>query len=105
MESLKASRGGRYTPRVTLAAIGLKINSLRQLDQIKQKVVILQKSLHHTPAQKLTDAFVAILAGAHGLNEISSRVQSDDECCFYFARNLGRRRALEVQRNLPQARD
>ena len=66
MESLKESRGRRYTPRVTLAAIGLKINSLRLLDPIKQKVVILQKSLHHTPSQKLTDAFIAILAGAHG---------------------------------------
>ena len=44
MESLKESRGRRHTPRVTLAAIGLKINSLRLLDPIKQKVVILQAS-------------------------------------------------------------
>jgi hypothetical protein len=53
----------RSSPRVTLAVIGLSITSLKLLDPVKKKVLILQKSIHHTPAQKLTDAFVAILAG------------------------------------------
>jgi len=58
-------------------AVGLKVNSLKLLAPVNQKVVILQKSLRHTPAQKLQDAFIAVLAGAHGLSEINTRVRSD----------------------------
>lgn len=35
----------RYLPRAALAAVGLKVNSLKLLDPVKQKVVILEKSL------------------------------------------------------------
>jgi hypothetical protein len=65
----------RYSPRAALAAVGLKVNSVKLLEPVKQKVVILQKSLRHTPVQKLTDAFLAILAEAHGLSEINTRVR------------------------------
>jgi hypothetical protein len=78
MGSQPALQKRRFSPRVTLAVIGLSITSLKLLDPVKKKVVILQKSIHHTPAQKLTDAFVAILAGARGLNEINTRVRSDE---------------------------
>ena len=67
-----------FSPRASLAAVGLKINSVKLLDPLKQMVIILQKSIRHTPAQKLTDAFIAILAGAHGLSEINTRVRSDE---------------------------
>jgi hypothetical protein len=66
-----------YSPRATLAAVGLKISLMKLLDPLKKRVIILQKSIRHTPAQKLTDAFIAILAGAHGLAEINTRVRSD----------------------------
>ena len=33
----------RYSPRATLAAVGVKVSSLKLLDPIKKKVVILQK--------------------------------------------------------------
>jgi hypothetical protein len=49
---------------------------LKLLELVKQKVVILQKSIRHMPAQKLQDAFIAIHAGAHGLSEINTRVKS-----------------------------
>lgn len=77
----------RYSPRVTLAAIGLKIGSTKLLDPVKSKVVILQKSIRHTPAQKLTDAFIAVLAGAHGLSEINTKVRSDEALQRAFGRN------------------
>ena len=67
----------RYSLRATLAAIDVKITALKLLDPMKQSVVVLQKSIRHTPAQKLIDAFIAILAGAHGLAEINTRVRSD----------------------------
>jgi len=75
-----------YSPRVTLAALGLKINSLKLLDPIKYNVVVLQKSIRHTPFQKLADAFIAILAGAHGLAEINTRVRSDKALQHAFGR-------------------
>ena len=40
---------GRYSPRAALVAVGLKVNSLELLEPVKQKVVILQKSIRHTP--------------------------------------------------------
>jgi len=86
MGSLQASKQRRFSPRVTLAVIGLSITSLKVLDPVKKKVVILQKSIQHTPAQKLTDAFVAILAGARGLNEINTRVRSDEALQRAFGR-------------------
>ena len=77
---------GRYSPRAALVAVGLKVNSLKLLEPVKQKVVILQKSLRHTPAQKLQDVFIAILAGAHGLSEINTRVRSDEALQRAFGR-------------------
>ena len=77
----------RYSPRATLAAVGVKIGSLKLLDQIKRKVVILQKSVRHAPAQKLTDAFIAVLAGANGLAEFNTRVRSDEALQRAFGRN------------------
>ncbi len=76
----------RYSPRATLAAVGVKIGSLKLLDPIKKKVVILQKSVRPTPAQKLQDAFIAILAGAHGLSEINTRVRGDEALQRAFGR-------------------
>src|SRR5918992_945186 len=76
----------RYSPRASLAAIGVRMNSLKLLEPLKRKVVILQKSIRHTPSQKLTDAFIAILAGAHGLAEINTRVRSDEALQRAFGR-------------------
>lgn len=53
----------RYSPRAALAAPGLKINSSKLLGPVKQEAVILQKSIWHTPAQKLPDAFIAMTRG------------------------------------------
>lgn len=56
-----------YSPRATLCAIGLKLRSMKLFDIIADHVKIKQKAIKHTPVEKLTDAFIAILAGAHGL--------------------------------------
>ena len=67
-----------YSPRAALAALGLEISSLKLLDPVKYHVVVLQKSIQYTPFQKLTDALIAILASAHGLAEVNTRVRSDE---------------------------
>jgi hypothetical protein len=75
-----------YSPRATLCAIGLKLRSLKFFDSIADHVKIKQKTIKHTPVEKLTDAFIAILAGAHGLAEINTRVRSDTALQRSFGR-------------------
>jgi hypothetical protein len=66
-----------FSPRTSLAAFGIKLRSLHLFETISQHVHIHQKTIKHSPIEKLTDAFIAILAGAHGLCEINTRVRSD----------------------------
>jgi hypothetical protein len=40
-------------------------------------VQIRQKTVKHTPIDKLTDALISLLAGAHGLVEINTRLRAD----------------------------
>jgi hypothetical protein len=76
-----------YTPHATLCAIGVKIRSLKLFDTIKEHVLIKQKTIRHTPIEKLNDAFIAILAGAHGLCEINTRLRSDESLQRAFGRS------------------
>src|SRR5215208_7207785 len=76
-KSRPASAARLYTPRATLCALGLKVRSLKLFDTVAEHVRIRQKTIRHTPLEKLTDAFIAILAGAHGLVEVNTRVRSD----------------------------
>lgn len=66
-----------FTPRAPLAAIGVKLRTLDLLAPIKEKVKIDQKTVKHEPFDKLQDALITILAGAHGLYEINTRLRSD----------------------------
>lgn len=75
-----------FSPRATLAALGTKVRSLKLFDTIAEHVHIKQKSVRHTPLDKLTDAFIAILAGAHGLSEINTRVRADQALQRAFGR-------------------
>lgn len=78
MKKSPATSGARlYTPRATLCALGLKVRSLKLFDAITERVRIRQKTIKHTPSEKLQDAFIAILAGAHGLVEVNTRVRAD----------------------------
>jgi hypothetical protein len=76
-----------YTPHATLAAVGIKLRSLKLFDTIREHVHIKQKTIRHTPIEKLHDAFIAILAGAHGLCEINTRLRSDESLQRAFGRS------------------
>lgn len=80
-----------FTPRATLAALGVKLRSLKLFDVISDHVKIRQKTVKHTPIEKLTDAFITILSGAHGLVEINTRLRSD----IALQRAFGRRDCAE----------
>ena len=71
---------GKYTtfsPRCSLAAVGLRIRQLGIWAVIEERVHIKQKTVQHTPLEKLLDAFINILAGGQGLIEINTRVRPD----------------------------
>jgi hypothetical protein len=54
---------------------------------IRKLVRIGQKTVKHTPHDKLYDAFIAMLAGAHGLVEINSRLRADAALQEAFGRS------------------
>ncbi|MBC8162122.1 MAG: transposase [Roseiflexaceae bacterium] len=65
------------SPCASLAAIGVHLQSLDLFAPIRQTVQIAQKTVKYSPADKLNDAFITILAGAHGLVEVNSRLRAD----------------------------
>jgi Transposase DDE domain group 1 len=75
-----------FSPHASLCALGPKIRSLKLFDTISQHVFIKQKTIKHKPVDKLFDAFIAILAGAHGLCEINTRLRSDTALQRAFGR-------------------
>jgi hypothetical protein len=75
-----------FSARATLAALGLKLHSLDLFGPIRTTVTIPQKTVKHSPTQKLYDAFITLLAGAQGLVEINSRLRSDPAVQRAFGR-------------------
>src|SRR5436190_15952041 len=65
------------SPCASLAAIGAQLQSLDLFGPIRQTVQIAQKTVKYTPADKLYDAFITILAGAHGIVEVNARLRAD----------------------------
>jgi hypothetical protein len=80
-----------FTPHASLAALGARLRDLDLFDPVRQHVAIHQKQVKDTPADKLFDAFVAILVGAHGICEIETRLRSDP----VLQRAFGRSRCAE----------
>ena len=80
-ESTLSSRHCAYAP---LAAIG---NYLRQCDllvPIQEQVQIKQKTIKYSPYDKLRDAFVLLLTGAHRMVEINTKLRADPALCQAF---------------------
>jgi hypothetical protein len=76
-----------FSPHASLCALGPKIRSLKLLETISKHVLIKQKTIKHKPVDKLLDALIAILAGAHGLCEINTRLRSDPALQRAFGRS------------------
>ena len=64
-----------FTPCATLAALGCHLQQVDLFAPIREQVRIAQKTVPHTPTDKLYDAFVTVLAGAHGLVEVHTRLR------------------------------
>src|SRR5215216_4178564 len=91
------------SPCASLAAIGAQLQSLDLFGPIRQTVQIAQKTVKYTPADKLYDCFITVLAGAHGIVEVNSRLRAD----LALQRAFGREGCAEqsvVQETLDHAR-
>ena len=75
-----------FSPAASLAALGVKLSQLDLFGPIRTEVEIRQKTLKHTPADKLYDAFISLLAGAHGMVEINTRLRTDAALQHAFGR-------------------
>jgi hypothetical protein len=80
-----------FTGCASLAAIGIKIHQMDLLASIRKLVHIPQKTVKDTPFEKVTDAFISMLAGATGIVEVNTRLRSDQA----LQRAFGRTRCAE----------
>src|SRR6266705_5660681 len=76
----------QFTACASLAALGMKLQHLDLFGPIRKGVRIAQKTVKHTLIDKLYDAFIAMLAGAHGLVEINTRLRADPALQQAFGR-------------------
>lgn len=76
-----------FSPAASLAALGRHLRHLDLFGPIRDKVKIAQKTVKYSPLDKLNDAFISILAGAHGLVEINTRLRSDPALQAAFGRS------------------
>jgi DDE family transposase len=75
-----------FSPAASLAALGLHLRQIDLFGPIRDSVKIAQKTVKYSPLDKLKDAFISILAGAHGLCEINTRLRSDPALQAAFGR-------------------
>jgi len=80
-----------FSKQASLVLIGKQFVEKGMWAVIEQEVQIKQKIRQHTPHEKMLDAFIAILAGGHGLVEINTRVRPDP----MVQRAFGRQRCAE----------
>src|SRR3989440_6922497 len=78
---------GLYTPAASLAALGVKLQQINLFGPIKCLVHIAQKTVRYSPIDKLSDSFIAMLAGAIGMVEINPRLRADPALQVAFGRS------------------
>jgi hypothetical protein len=87
MNECSTNQTQHFTGCASLAAIGVKLSQLNLFGPIRTTVQIRQKTIKHTPTDKLYDAFISLLAGAHGLVEINTRLRADPALQKAFGRS------------------
>jgi hypothetical protein len=86
-ESTMSDRTQHFSPAASLAALGMHLSQIDLFAPVRDNLTIAQKTVKYTPSDKLYDAFISILAGAHGLVEINTRLRSDPVLQAAFGRN------------------
>lgn len=75
-----------FSAHASLATLGLWMQKKEIWKQVEEQVVIKQKTIKHTPQEKLKDVLVNILSGGQGIAEINSRVRTDKALQKAFGR-------------------
>jgi hypothetical protein len=86
-KSTASVTGTHATPHASLAALGVKLRALDLFAPIRKLVQIPQKTVAHTPSDKLFDCFVGLLAGAKGIADINRVLRADPVLQAAFGRN------------------
>ena len=76
-----------FSPAASLAALGVQLRPIDLFGPIRASVKIAQKTVKDAPLDKLYDAFMSILAGAHGLVALNTRLRSDPALQAAFGRS------------------
>lgn len=76
----------RFCSHATLAAIGVHLHQRDLLAPLRETVQIKQKTVQYTPFDKLCDAFILLLTGAHRMVEINTQVRADPALCQAFGK-------------------
>jgi hypothetical protein len=77
-----------YSSQASLASLGERFQSMGIWSVIDEAVKIKQKVREHTPAEKLLDGFINILAGGIGVVEVNTRVRPDAAVQRAFGRQV-----------------
>src|SRR5689334_23884700 len=75
--TIRATTRTCVTPRASLVAIGAEIRKRGILEPLRQRVQIAQKTIRHSPTDKLLDALIGMLAGAQGMVDRKSTLRAD----------------------------
>src|SRR5580658_899661 len=73
----ESTLSSRFCARASLAAIGNYLHHIDLLAPIREKLAIKQKTVKYTPVDKITDAFILLLTGAHRMVEINTTLRAD----------------------------
>lgn len=87
MNECSTNQTQHFTGCASLEAIGVKVSQLKLFDPIRTHVQIRQKTIKHTLADKLYDAFISLMAGAQGLVEINTPLRTDPALQRAFGRS------------------
>lgn len=75
-----------FSGHASLAAVGLWMQEKGIWKKVEAEVMIKQKTILHSPQEKLKDVLINILSGGQGIVEINQRVRSDKALQIVFGR-------------------
>ena len=75
-----------FSAHASLATVGEWMQEHHIWQKMEQQVNIKQKTIRHTPHEKLKDALINILAGGQGIVEVNQRVRTDKALQLAFGR-------------------
>jgi hypothetical protein len=80
----ESTLNARLSGHASLAALGQYLHQSDLLSPIREKVHIAQKTVKYSPFDKLREAFVLLLTGAHRMVQINTCLRADLALCQAF---------------------